>query len=158
VAIPLLGKTSVKVFTKASYSVRFSFQHSSMKPQIPQLSLLFADNMKLITNFTSAQHSIQRNLGSISKWTDQWVIKLNIIQRQHLTIKASHTGPTTTFYIILGDQTHQIIQSTAHRDLGIIMHSNCSFNNHHATITMKANRILIYRIFNHLDTSSLETI
>ena len=99
--------------------------------------LYFADDtkcFKLIHKDQDAQQ-LQQDLDSLAKWSVDWNLFFNTNKFIHLSFNTRFT----TSYSVNGTP---IASTSTHRDLGIIISSNLSWNEHYNSILAKAYRTL----------------
>ena len=100
-------------------------------------SLLFVDDTKCFNHVSNTHDTttLQCDLDSIARWSIQSSLKFNVSKTIHLSFKSK----IATTYKLLYDP---IITNTTHKDLGIILSTDLSWNHHHEYITSKAYRML----------------
>ena len=100
-------------------------------------SLLFVDDTKCFNHVSNTHDTttLQCDLDSIARWSIQSSLKFNVSKTIHLSFKSK----IATTYKLLDDP---IITNTTHKDLGIILSTDLSWNHHHEYITSKAYRML----------------
>ena len=119
---------------------------------------LFADDMKLFTDVKNNSDALklQNDFNLVVKWTDRWLLKLNISKCKVLNIRTHPNNIIHNHYISLGDKDQYLLNSNCEKDLGISVDSELKFENHIMDKVKKANRILglIKRSFSYLNFES----
>jgi hypothetical protein len=117
---------------------------------------LFADDTKLFarSDLPDATTSIQDDLNSLQKWSDNWLLKFHP-EKCHVLKLGSKKS--TAKYSMNGkkdgqDTVIELEESEVEKDLGVFIDNNLSFKEHVSKSTAKANRMLgiIRRSFDHL--------
>ena len=112
---------------------------------------LFADNTKCHYPVTSLHdcQNMQDDLNSLSEWSQTWKL---LFKHQKCTHLAIHSGKLIeSTYCMNGNA---IATKETHRDLGVVISSNCSWEPHHDHIIARAYRTLglLRRIFHHVNS------
>ena len=104
-------------------------------------TFLFADDTKLLMSVETLQSQLllQSSLDNVSHWCDLWNLALNYNKCTKLTISLNQTHSASvddsfTYHI----QSTPVQPTTVQRDLGIILTSNLSWNEHYNAISSKA--------------------
>ena len=100
-------------------------------------SLLFVDDTKCFNNVSNTMDlvSLQQDLDFIARWSIQSSLKFNTTKSVHLSFKSK---VTTTFKLL----DVPVVTNTTHKDLGIILSVDLSWDYHYEHITSKAYRML----------------
>ena len=100
-------------------------------------SLLFVDNTKCFNNVSNTMDSVllQQDLDFIAHWSIQSSLKFKTSKSVHLSFKSTIT---TTFKLL----DVPFVTNTTHKDLGIILSVNLSWDYHYEYITSKAYTML----------------
>ena len=116
---------------------------------------LFADDMKIFTDVKNNSDALklQNDFNLVVKWTDLWLLKLNISKCKVLNIRTHPNSIINNYYISLGEKDQYLLNSNCEKDLGISVDSELNFENHIMDKVKKANRILglIKRSFTNLN-------
>ena len=114
--------------------------------------LLFADDTKIFKKIKSIKDAIdlQSDIHLLEEWSDKWLLKFNPEKCHILTLGKFENIMHTHRYTTYGKEIEHVFEE---KDLGIIIDSNLSFEEHIASKIKKANSImgLIRRSFNYLD-------
>ena len=109
--------------------------------------LLFADDTKCFKEICSAEdvEMLQSDINATDVWSRLWKLLFNESKTVHLCY--CKQGLTDTHIYTLN--ASEILQKETHRDLGIIMCSDLSWNSHCVSICQKAYKIfgLLRRTF-----------
>ena len=104
-------------------------------------TFLFADDTKVLMSIKTLQSQLllQSSLDNVSHWCDLWNLALNYNKCTKLTISLNQTHSASvddsfTYHI----QSTPVQPTTVQRDLGIILTSNLSWNEHYNVISSKA--------------------
>ena len=99
--------------------------------------LLFVDDTKCFNNVSNTMDSVslQQDLEFIARWSIQSSLKFNTTKSVHLSFKSEIT---TTFKLL----DVPVVTNTTHKDLGIILSVDLSWDYHYEYITSKAYRML----------------
>ena len=117
---------------------------------------IFADDTKLFarSDDQQARESIQKDLDSLCKWSEDWLLgfhpqKCAVMRLGNAPEEHKYTMTTT---INGQDVRHELAETEAEKDLGVIVDRKLTFKNHVAQSTAKANRTLgvVRRSFDHL--------
>lgn len=112
-------------------------------------SAFFADDGKKIANPLVKAGQLQEDLDRIQRWTNDWIIKLNISKCSVLHL--GKNNPQTT-YNLNGVAIASVNQQ---KDLGIIITTDLKWEQHISTIVKKANSFL-YVIRKSFQTMTVE--
>ena len=114
---------------------------------------LFADDTKVFKQIKTDEdhHSLQQDLENMLNWTDRSLLKYNIEKCCVMTIKKKKDGPVNNRTYHLDGK--ELRTSEKERDLGVIVDSFLTFENHMIEKVNKANRIMgvIRRSYTYLD-------
>ena len=126
-----------------------------MLDDISSNGLLFADDMKIFQQISSKPDALvlQEDIQKLETWTKHWLLRFNINKCHVLTLgKFEHIRYTHRYRISDTELEHVFDE----KDLGIIVDSDLSFDEHICSKVNKANQImgLIRRSFAHLDPKS----
>ena len=112
-------------------------------------TLLFVDDTKIYNTVHNSKDisAFQNNLDSASLWSKRYDICFNPQKSVHLSINSK----VTTNYKIADTQ---VVTNSSHKDLGITISSDLSWDQHYKNIIPKAYRILelLHRSFNRHQT------
>ena len=120
---------------------------------------LFADDTCLyiiVEDPSVAAELLNADLEKIAEWTLKWLVKFNPLKTESLLIsRKTNTVHPPVFMLY-----HQIKEVESHKQLGVILSNDCSWQKHIDYIKEKAwTRIIIMRRLKYdLDRKSLETI
>ena len=97
---------------------------------------LFADYTKSLSPIHSPTESLnlQRDLQAIGTWSDQWSLDFNESKCAHVRFFPNPNSIHTSYFI----NNLSIPFSNFHKDLGVIMSSDLTWNDHFRFITAKA--------------------
>ena len=113
---------------------------------------LFADDTKIAHQVSSAEDSQQLidDLNELSKWSSTWLLEFNVDKCHVLTIGRLENITHTERYQLNGTELEHVFEE---KDLGVIIDSNLTFEQHISQKVMKANAIMgsIRRAFTFLD-------
>jgi len=119
---------------------------------------LFADDMKIYNKVNSINDldKLQKDIFTITTWTDKWLLKLNAAKCKVLSLGKDPGIQPHSYVLKTGTGDIKMSQSIEERDLGILVDSDLRFENHVMSKIKAANRIigLIKRNFSHLDFES----
>ena len=96
-------------------------------------SLLFVHDTKCFNNVSNTMYSLllQQDLDFIARWSIQPSLKFNTFKSVHLCFKSK---VTTTFKLL----DVLVVTNATHKDLGIILSVDLSWDYHYEHITSKA--------------------
>ena len=99
--------------------------------------LLFADDTKILKSISSVPDSslLQQDLNNISNWCLKWKLSFNESKCLIISFHSKSPSHPTSAYSING---HTISTNFQHKDLGIVMCSDCSWSAHISSITSQA--------------------
>ena len=119
---------------------------------------LFADDTKVLRKITCDQDSIklQQDLDELQSWSDKWLLKFHPDKCKVLTVGAVNTSVNNTprsYYLKKDNIVHNLEQVDSMKDLGVIIDSALSFDDHIQKVVSRANRLagLVRRSFVFLD-------
>ena len=98
--------------------------------------LIFADDTKCLSRIHSPTESLnlQRDLQAIGAWSNQWSLAFDESKCAHVCFFSNSNSMHTPYYI----NNLSIPFSNSHKDLGVIMSSDLTWNDHYHLITAKA--------------------
>ena len=121
-------------------------------------SYLFADDTKIfrIIKGEDDKEILQDDLAKLEEWSDKWLLKFHFEKCKHMKISKSKNEETNT-YKLLGQDIETVTQE---KDIGVIIDSELTFENHLCEKVKKATSIFaaIRRTFKYLDTKSFLVI
>jgi hypothetical protein len=121
-------------------------------------SYLFADDTKIfrIIKGEDDKEILQDDLAKLEEWSDKWLLKFHPEKCKHMKISKSKNEETNT-YKLLGQDIETVTQE---KDIGVIIDSELTFENHLCEKVKKATSIfaVMRRTFKHLDTKSFLVI
>ncbi len=114
--------------------------------------LAYADDLKcsnLIRELSDCAR-LQEDLDGITDWSHKWKINFKAVKCVHLQFSRGSTNFNHTYSI----DAQQIPVKTEHRDLGLIVSSDLSWNSHYCLIASRAYRLigLLRRTFKSVDS------
>ena len=122
-------------------------------------TFLFADDTKCLKTTTCSSEcvSLQRDLHYLSSWSQKWKLPFNEHKCVLLRFSSGHPPPLTYDYTI---NSEQISVHDHQRDLGVIISSNLTWNEHLKYILSKAYKTLglIRRSFSSAHNPSIKKI
>ena len=94
--------------------------------------------------------SLQRDLDSLSRWSEKWLLRLNPEKCKVMHIRHSHK---TSYTIRQDEKDWSLQETTEEKDLGVITTANLKVSRQCCEAASKANRILgmVNRQFKNLD-------
>jgi hypothetical protein len=97
---------------------------------------LFADDLKLYSDFTLTSNALQLTLNKIYVWSSDWQLTINVSKCSCMRLSSSVAHHLPNYNI------NGLVLSTSNttRDLGILVDSPLSYKDHISEITAKANR------------------
>lgn len=115
------------------------------------LAYLFADDTKVANRVKSNEDALilQDDLDTLEDWSDTWLLRFNHGKCKVLTMGKHKNITHTHLYTLCGQQLEHIFEE---KDLGIIVDSELSFDEHIRTKVRKANFMmaLLRRAFTQL--------
>ena len=120
---------------------------------------LFADDAKIFKHVktNSDQTTLQKGCNELQKWSDEWLLNLNIIKCKSISVSVS--GNTISYDYSLGSLSNnrKLDHVEDIKDLGVIIDSKLKFNLHISDKINKAYRMLgiIKRNFKQMDKFTL---
>ncbi len=126
---------------------------NDMPDGISNFVSLFADDTKLFgkSSNSSDVDSIQRDLQKLQNWSETWDLRFNETKCQTLYLGRNNNKKVYS----MGSSQNQVPlqETTAEKDLGIIIDNQLSFDNHITQAVKKANQLvgMIRRTFTFLD-------
>ena len=128
--------------------ILFTIYINDLPDVIENMVKLFADDTKVSASVRNEndRDSLQKDINSLMKWSDTWLLKFNQSKCKHL-----HLGPETNYSYMMEENSIDI--TTEEKDLGIIVDDNLNFQNHINKQVKKANQKLglINRSFKYMD-------
>ena len=113
---------------------------------------IFADDTKIWTRITSVKDSecLQRDLDSLSRWSEKWLLRLNPEKCKVMHIRHSHN---TSYTIRQDEKDWSLQETTEEKDLGVLTTADLKVSRQCCEAASKANRILgmVNRQFKNLD-------
>ena len=117
--------------------------------------LLFADDTKIFRRIASCDDALilQSDINSMEEWAKEWQLKFNLDKCHILTLGKFHNIMHTHRYSIYSNEIEHVFEE---KDLGVILDSDLTFDEHISKKVQKANAIvgLIRRTFSFLDEKS----
>ena len=121
-------------------------------------SHLFSDDTKIfrIIKNEDDKEILQDDLTKLEEWSDKWLFKFHPEKCKHMKISKSKNKETNT-YKLLGQYIETVTQE---KDIGVIIDSELTFENHLCEKVKKATSIFaaMRRTFKYLDTKSFLVI
>ena len=128
---------------------------NDMLDSISSEGLLFADDTKVFHQICSKQDSLklQSDIDKLEAWTKIWLLRFNADKCHVLTMGKFENILHTHRYKIGGKELEHVFEE---KDLGVLVDSDLSFEEHITAKVKKANQItgLIRRSFTYLDGKS----
>ena len=127
---------------------------------LPQHALnevrIFADDTKLFARSekTESRAALQEDIDNLCKWSDDWLLSFH--PQKCCVMRLGNNPPEHTYTMKTtsdGQETrHNLSESNAEKDLGVIVDNKLNYGNHISQATGKANRTLgvLRRSFDHL--------
>ena len=102
---------------------------------------LFADDTKIIAKTSNEPDScLQKDIDNVLKWTNTWLMRLNLDKCYAFWQKQPQTKYTMKSYD--NEELIQIEKTDSERDLGIQVSSNLKYHNQVSKAASKANSML----------------
>ena len=121
-------------------------------------SYLFADDTKIfrIIKGEDDKEILQDDFTKLEEWSGKWLLKFHPEKCKHMKISKSKNEETNT-YKLLGQDIETVTQE---KDIGVIIDSELTFENHLCEKVKKATSIFaaMRRTFKYLDTKSFLVI
>ena len=126
---------------------------------LPELTksntFLFADVIKIFRAITNKndQDILQQDLSILEQWSDKWLLKFHPDKCKHMEIGKNNIGENE-YFMTSNNVKHSLATTDKHTDLGIIIDSKLSFDDHINQVVNKATKMtkIIRRTFQFLDT------
>lgn len=116
---------------------------------------LFADDTKIFQIIENNSHckDLQKDLDTMCNWSDTWLLRMHPDKCKHMRIGRAKSEDEDVTYNLQGKHLETI---TKEKDIGVIIDSELSFDNHISEKVKKANSMftLIRRTFQFLDIKS----
>ena len=113
---------------------------------------LFADDTKVLKKIHNLEDSVQlqEDLNRLETWSLKWLLSFHPDKCKILTLGKHENIPHAFQYSLFGTELEHLFQE---KDLGVIIDSDITFEDHIACKVKKANSImgLIRRVFTYLD-------
>ena len=113
-------------------------------------SLMFADDTKVYSRVTNQEDAqlLQQDLNQLEQWSEEWLLKFHPDKCKVLSMGRFEDG-AGYYYTLFGQLLEHIDEE---KDLGVIIDSELSFENHISAKIKKANQMmgLIRRVFSFL--------
>lgn len=120
---------------------------------------LFADDTKIYKIITSKEDALalQQDINSLHKWSEIWGMRFNKDKCHVLTLGRVENIKHTYHYRVGYEELEHVFEE---KDLGVIIDSNLSFDEHICKKVKIANSLvgLIRRSFSHLDCKSFKKL
>ena len=116
---------------------------NDLPPTVSSSSLyLFADDTKCLSHINNLGDSLslQDDLNLLTSWSNHWKLIFNTLKCAVLRFSPSLSisAPSPTYYI----SGHPVLQREFHKDLGIVMSHDLSWDNHYKYILSNAYKML----------------
>ena len=122
---------------------------------------LFADDTKIYSeiNKAGAKGLLQKDLDSLQKWSDTWLLKFHPNKCKVVTVNISRKKQNSlgTYHLYDNEGREvELEQSDGEKDIGVLVDEHLNFSRHIQTQVNKANSImgLIRRTYTYLDERS----
>ena len=113
---------------------------------------LFADDTKILREILRKEDSLalQSDINKLEEWTKKWLLKFNTSKCHVLTLGKLENIRYVYRYSIAGEELEHVFSE---KDLGVIIDSDLTFEEHITTKIKKANQMmgLVRRSFTFLD-------
>ena len=115
---------------------------NDLPPVIQNRIALFADDSKCSSVIESLQdcESLQKDLDSLHRWSDNWHLKFNTIKCEVLTVTRKR-HPIHYDYKLNNNSLKHVTQV---KDLGVTISPDLTWDTHSNTILVKANRMFAF--------------
>lgn len=128
--------------------ILFTIYINDLPDVVENFVKLFADDTKIYATVNTEQekNSLQKDIDSLTTWSDTWLLKFNKSKCKHL-----HLGPSTDTNYTMNNET--ITTTDKEKDLGITIDQKLNFQEHINTQVKKANQKvgMINRTFKYLN-------
>ena len=126
---------------------------------LPELTksntFLFADDIKIFRAITNKndQDILQQDLSILEQWSDKWLLKFHPDKCKHMEIGKNNIGENE-YFMTSNNVKHSLATTDKQTDLGVIIDSKLSFDDHINQVVNKATKMtkIIRRTFQFLDT------
>lgn len=139
--------------------VLFVIYINDILDNIKSEGLLFADDTKIFQTITSQVDSLilQSDIQALENWSKKWLLRFHPDKCHVLTLGKFENIKHTERYKICNEEMDHVFEQ---KDLGVIIDSDLTFEEHISTKIRVANAIvgLIRRSFTYLDCKSFKTL
>jgi hypothetical protein len=121
---------------------------------------LYADDSKLMSlaNNKDDKSRLQNDINNIIEWTNKWLVKLN--KQKCKVMHIGYKNENYSYKISDGSEEYVLEETTAERDLGVIISSNLKCENQVNAAVAKAQKALGYikRTFTYFDAEMVKNL
>ena len=103
---------------------------------------IFADDTKayMTINSLNERDKLQNCIDQLVTWTDTWLLRFNTDKCKVLHI--GKKNPHFDYFMTNGDNVNKIEETTAEKDLGVIIDPNLDFDTHITNLVKKSNKLV----------------
>ena len=113
-------------------------------------TFLFADDIKIFRAITNKndQDILQQDLSILEQWSDKWLLKFHPDKCKHMEIGKNNIGENE-YFMTSNNVKHSLATTDKQTDLGVIIDSKLSFDDHINQVVNKATKMtkIIRRTF-----------
>ena len=139
--------------------ILFVIYINDLPQSVDSSSLLFADDTKIYKRVSSPADAliIQNDINNLEKWSKRWLLEFHPEKCHVLTLGKHHNIIHAHRYTLNGKNLEHVFEE---KDLGVVIDSSLSFDEHISTKVKKANSIvgLIRRSFTFLDENLFKVL